>query len=121
MIKIHHKSHSNMLFTKVHGMFTQETFDQAFIGQADEIIAEFQCMHIILELDNKLSGWQLLNVFQRFKQYITPYENMSKLAVVCDNKILGWRFFILQTQPSMMMECFSYKEIEKAKAWLAIS
>lgn len=120
MIKTHHKRHSNMLFTQIHGMFTQEKFDQTFIDQADKIVAEFQFVHIILELDNGLSSWQLLNIFQRFKQYITPYENMSKLAVVCDNKILGWRFFILQTQPSMMMERFSYKEIEKAKAWLTI-
>lgn len=121
MIDIHHKSHSNMLFTQVYGMFTQEAFDQAFVHQADEIIAEFQFINIILELNDNLSSWQSLVIWRRFKLYIAPYADISKLAVVCDNRVLSWRFFIPQHQPSMMVERFSYKEIEKAKAWLAIS
>lgn len=89
MINIHHKVHSNMLFTQVHGMFTQEDFDKAFVNQANEIIEEFKFINIILELDKNLSGWQLRIIWKRFKFYVAPYADVSKLAVVCDDKRLN--------------------------------
>lgn len=118
MIQIHHKN--NTLITQVHGTFTKEQFNNAFIPIFEAMLKEFPEVNIVLELNDELAGWTLLALLKRFKQYIAPYNGINRLAIVSDSRLLKWKFSLFQFHSCVSTERFLNKDIEKAKAWLAI-
>lgn len=120
MIHIHHKKHSNMLFTEVNGLFSKEYFNKVFIPKVESILKEFPRVNIVLNFDKDLSGWTLLCLLKKFIECISPYNAITRVAILSDNTLLKLKLSIFQSGAKIPTERFHHKDIEKAKAWLAI-
>jgi hypothetical protein len=118
MLEVHHKN--NTLITQVHGTFTQEHFNNAFIPIFEAMLKEFPEVNIVLKLNNELTGWTLLALLKQFRRCIAPYDGINRLAIVSDNRLLKWRFSLFKFHYRISTKRFFNKDIEKAKAWLAI-
>lgn len=119
MISTHYNEHNNMLIAEVNGQFTQERFNHVFITEVNNALKHFPEVNIILNFNDKLTGWKLLLLLNQFKQYITPYNEINRLAIISDNNLLKWRLNFYNSRKVPSIESFASKDIEKAKAWLA--
>lgn len=120
MISTNYREHSNMLIIEVNGQFTQERFNDIFIAEMNNILKSFPEVNIVLNFNEELTGWKLLSLLSQFKQYIAPYNGINRLAIMSDNSLLKWRLNLCKLRTSPSIENFACKDIEKAKAWLAI-
>jgi len=120
MLATQHKSYSNILVTKIHGKFSQKDFNNIFIPQVKSILESFSEVHVFLEFDDELTGWKVLSLLNQFQQYIEPYGGINRIAIISDSSLLKWRLYFNKLNSSHPTEHFVHKDIEKAKAWLAI-
>lgn len=121
MIYICHKSHSNILMTKVHGVFTQQDFEEAFIPRLQEILAEFPTVSIVAEFENDFMGWELAALWREIKFSFEYLNVINKIAIIGNSNLLKWSFSVLHPLSHISIERFAHGEIEKAQAWAAIT
>lgn len=120
MISIHHEGNSNMLITEINGKFTQDRFNQSLIPQLETILEDFSEVNLVINFNEELAGLTPLFLMKKLYRYTLPYREINRLAVMTDNNILKWQVGLFKFRSNKSIENFTPKEIEKAKAWLAI-
>ena len=120
MLVTQHKSYSNILITEIHGKFSRKDFNDIFIPQVKNILENFSEVNVYLDFNNKLTGWMVISLLNQFQQYIEPYGGINRIAIISDSSLLKWRLYLNKLNSNHPTELFVHKDIEKAKAWLAI-
>lgn len=120
MLATQHKSYSNILVTEINGKFSRKDFNNIFVSQVKNILESFSEVHVFLDFDDELSGWKVLSLLNQFQQYLEPYGGINRIAIISDSCLLKWRLIFNKLDSSHPIERFVHKDIEKAKAWLAI-
>jgi len=106
---------------EVHGVFTQEDFDDVFLPRLREILKEFPSASIVIEFNNDFRGWELITLWREVQLSIEYFNVIDKMAIIGQSKILKWIFHLLHPLSLVSIERFTHGEIEKAKAWAAIT
>lgn len=119
MIPIQHEDNSNMLIIEVSGKFTQDLFNQSVIPQIERILKDFSEVNIVVNFNDDLAGLTRLLLMKKLYQYISPYSEIHRLAIMSNNSLLKWQVGLFKLKSNKVIENFEPREIEKAKAWLA--
>jgi len=120
MIFVCHENPSNLLIVKIRGIFTQQDFDQVFIPQFEQLIAEHYKAHLLIEFDKEFSGWELAALWREIQFSLNHFNSIDKIALIGNDKVIKWSFRLLHPLSQLMINRFEYGQREVAKAWLMV-
>jgi hypothetical protein len=105
----------------VHGVFTQNDFDETFIPRLQEILNEFPTVNLVFEFDDDFTGWEFSALWREIQFSIEYFDKINKIAIIGNSGLLKWSFRILHPLSPLVINRFTHGELEKAQAWLAIT
>ena len=103
MIFVCHENLSNLLIVKISGVFTQQDFDQVFMPQFKQLIAEHSKARLLIEFDKKFNGWELSALWREIKFSIQHFESIDRIALIGNDKVIKWSFRLLHPLSQLLV------------------
>lgn len=120
MLDISKESYNNNLIIKVHGQLTPDDYTNVFVTRAEQLIAQYEKINILLEFCSDFSRWQLAAIWDDIKFYFKHRNDIAKLGIIGDSEWTKWSSRHILPYIDGQYEVFTRGQKEKARAWLYI-
>ena len=120
MLSIEKDSFSNTLIIKLHQQITAEDVEKTLCPNILQLLEQYDRVNILFECCQDFSGWDFPAIWDEAKFNFNHRHQLGKVAVVGHPKLSELFLQFLFALSANGIAKFSFGEIEKAKAWLAI-
>lgn len=120
MLSVEKDSFSNTLIIKLHRQMTADDVEHVLAPKILQLLEQYESVNILFEFCQDFSGWDFPAIWDEARFNFNHRHQIGKIAVVGQPKLSELFIRFLFGLSASGIAKFSFGEIEKAKAWLAI-